>query len=63
MAQWEFMLISVSDLIFLCGLVSLGEMFLKRAYSRCALSHTAPRCANGTRFAFKHKLTDIWKKF
>ena len=53
-----------------CVLLSLGEMFTKRAQIqsdwnlefRNVLSQAVPRCANGTFFAFKHKLTDVWIK-
>ena len=56
---------------FFCVLLSLGEMFIKHAQIQLdwhlefchVLSQTAPRCANGTHFAFKHKVTDIWIKF
>ena len=69
--RWEFMLISICGWLSLCVLVSLGEMFIKHAQIQLdwhlefchVLSQTAPRCANGTRFAFNHKLTDTWIKF
>ena len=45
--------------------MSLRKMFIKRTQIQLdwhlefphVLSQTAPRCANGRRFAFKHKLT------
>ena len=51
----------------LCSRSFGRNFFIKRAQIQLAghlefrhvLSQTAPRCANGTRFAFKHKLTEI----